>query len=376
MKIVSVLGARPQFVKAAVVSCALRQSKIEEVLVHTGQHYDSNMSGIFFSELGIAEPKYSLGVGSGSHGQQTARMLEGIEQALVAEKPHWTLVYGDTNSTLAGALAATKLQIPVAHVEAGLRSWNRAMPEEINRVLTDHASRLLFAPTVTAVENLHREGIDGARVQLVGDVMYDAALIYGAQAESRSNVLERYGLFDKGYVLATIHRAENTDASDRLQAIFIGLAKIASQLPVILPLHPRTQKVVFEDPDMQAEAESVRIIPPLGYLDMVKLEKHARVIATDSGGVQKEAFFHRVPCVTLREETEWVELIELGGNRLTPPLDPGKICATIEAALDSRVDTREMPYGDGHSAQRIARRLASASRLEVENEQALQNGTV
>jgi UDP-GlcNAc3NAcA epimerase len=359
VKIVSVLGARPQFVKAAVVSCALRQKNIEEVLVHTGQHYDTNMSGIFFSELGIAEPKHNLGVGSGPHGQQTARMLERIEQVLITEKPHWTLVYGDTNSTLAGALAATKLHIPVAHVEAGLRSWNRAMPEEINRILADHTSTLLFAPTVTAVKNLHREGIDGGRVRLVGDVMYDAALRFGERAETASDVLERYDLTGKDYVLATIHRAENTGSDSRLRAILTGLARIASQLPVILPLHPRTQRVISINSDL-AEIGPLRIIPPLGYLDMVKLEKHARVIATDSGGVQKEAFFHRVPCVTLREETEWVELIELGWNRLAPPFDAREICSAIEAALDSTVDGHEMPYGDGHSAQHIACQLTSA----------------
>lgn len=360
MKIVSVLGARPQFVKAAVVACALRQNNIEEVLIHTGQHYDSNMSDVFFNELGISEPKYNLGVGSGPHGQQTAQMLEGIERVLLAEKPQWTMVYGDTNSTLAGALAATKIHIPVAHVEAGLRSWNREMPEEINRVLTDHSSTLLFAPTVTAVENLHREGIDAGRVQLVGDVMYDAALTYGERAETASNVLERYKLSQKYYVLATIHRAENTGLPSRLRAILVGLATIAAQLPVIVPLHPRTQKVIYTNAELGADLGALRIIPPLGYLDMVKLEKNARVIVTDSGGVQKEAFFHRVPCVTLREETEWVELLELGCNRLAPPFDPETVCAAIQSALNSKVESHEMPYGDGHSAQRIACQLTSA----------------
>ena len=341
------------------MSRALRQNNADELLVHTGQHYDSNMSGVFFRELGITEPKYNLGVGSGSHGQQTARMLEGIEQVLIAEKPQWTLVYGDTNSTLAGALAATKLHIPVAHVESGLRSWNREMPEEVNRVVTDHVSTLLFAPTLTAVQNLHREGIDGSRVRRVGDVMYDAALIYGERAEKTSDVLERYGLSPGSYVLATIHRAENTTTLPRLRAILLGLTRIAAELFVVLPLHPRTQKVISQNPELEAAAAPLRIIPPVGYLDMVRLEKHARVIATDSGGVQKEAFFHRVPCVTLREETEWVELIQLGWNRLAAPFSPDAVCSSIKAALEARTGSEDMPYGDGHSAARIARQLAS-----------------
>jgi len=359
VKIVSVIGARPQLVKAAVVSCALRNNGVDEVLVHTGQHYDDNMSGIFFSELGIAQPRYNLEVGSGFHGEQTARMLQKIEQVLMAENPQWTLVYGDTNSTLAGALAAVKLHIPIAHVEAGLRSWNRQMPEEINRILTDHSSTLLFAPTVAAVQNLHQEGIDGVRVQLVGDVMYDAALIYGRRAESTSDVLTRYGLPAGNYVLATIHRAENTEARLRLHAILIGLARIARNLPVIVPLHPRTQKIVSAEPDLLDAAAPLQIVSPLGYLDMVKLEKHARVIATDSGGVQKEAFFHGVPCVTLRDETEWVELIQLGWNRLASPLSPNSVSSAIESAMNTRIDSEGSPYGDGHSAQHIARQLSS-----------------
>ena len=359
MKIVSVIGARPQFVKAAVVSCALRNSEVDEVLVHTGQHYDDNMSGVFFSELGIPQPQYNLEVGSGLHGEQTARMLQGIEQVLMAENPQWTLVYGDTNSTLAGALAAAKLHIPIAHVEAGLRSRNRQMPEEINRILTDHSSTLLFAPSVTAVQNLRQEGIDGARVQLVGDVMYDAALIYGQRAETASDVLTRHGLSGGDYVLATIHRAENTTSLPRLRAILLGLARIARKLPVILPLHPGSQKVLSANPDLVDAAAPLQIISPLGYLDMVKLERHARVIATDSGGVQKEAFFHRVPCVTLREETEWVELVQLGWNRLAPPLSPDSVSSAIEATMNAKIDSYECPYGDGHSAQLIAQKLSS-----------------
>ncbi|MBZ0253556.1 MAG: UDP-N-acetylglucosamine 2-epimerase (non-hydrolyzing), partial [Candidatus Methylomirabilis sp.] len=242
LKIVSVIGARPQFIKASPLSACFRErSGVREVLIHTGQHYDDNMSAVFFRELGIPEPDYNLGVGSGGHGEQTGRMLEAIEKALLRERPDWTLVYGDTNSTLAGALASVKLHIPVAHVEAGLRSFNRRMPEEINRVLTDHASDLLFAPTETAVRNLRAEGVEAKKVHLVGDVMYDAALNLGRRAEAESRVLERLGLASGGYVLATIHRAENTDDPARLRAIFEGLAAAAREAPVVLPLHPRTR---------------------------------------------------------------------------------------------------------------------------------------
>ncbi len=359
MKIVSVLGARPQFVKASMVSRALRSSGAEEVLVHTGQHYDGNMSAIFFSQLGITEPKYNLEVGSGLHGEQTARMLERIEQVLMIEKPHWTLVYGDTNSTLAGALAAAKLHIPVAHVEAGLRSWNRAMPEEINRVLTDHSSTLLFAPTATAVQNLYCEGINGNLVKFVGDVMYDAALFYGQQAEAGSDILSHYSLRPKEYILATIHRAENTTDRSRLQAILKGLASIADKMRVIVPLHPRTKRVISAHSELQRASASLQMIPPVGYLDMAKLEKHARLIATDSGGVQKESFFYGVPCITLREETEWIELLQLGCNRLAPPFSAEAVKLAIEQSLNDISTTSESPYGDGKSAPRIAELLLS-----------------
>ncbi|MBZ5681550.1 MAG: UDP-N-acetylglucosamine 2-epimerase (non-hydrolyzing) [Acidobacteriia bacterium] len=365
MKIVTVIGARPQFVKAAVVSRALARAGIDDVLVHTGQHYDPNMSDVFFAELGIAKPAYNLGVGSGLHGAQTARMLEGIERILVAENPDWAVVYGDTNSTLAGALAAAKLHIPVAHVEAGLRSWNRQMPEELNRILTDHSATLLFAPTAAAVSNLCAEGINGTRVRLVGDVMYDAVLLFSELTEATSDVLQRLGLSSGGYVLATIHRAENTDSPARLQAILSGLLKVAHRLPVVLPLHPRTRHVVEQNHELNESGAELFLIDPVGYLDMLMLEKHARVIATDSGGVQKEAFFHRVPCVTLRDETEWVEIVELGCNRLAPPHSADAVAAAIEAALDLCIDTTESPYGDGHSAEYIAAELAVSCECPV-----------
>ena len=290
------------------------------MLVHTGQHYDENMSEVFFQELEIPKPDYYLGIGSGTHGAQTGRMLEAIEQVLLQIVPDLVLVYGDTNSTLAGALAAVKLHVPVAHVEAGLRSYNRRMPEEINRVLTDHASDLLFAPTEAAVENLKQEGISSNRIFLVGDVMYDASLYYGAKAERESRILQQLGLRPKQYVLATIHRAENTDDAQRLRSIFDGLELAAKEIPVIIPLHPRTREALKQEAQLSKVAQHVLVIQPVGYLDMVMLEKHSRLIATDSGGVQKEAFFYNVPCMTLRSETEWVELVELGWNRLVPPL--------------------------------------------------------
>ena len=351
-RIVTVVGARPQFIKAAAVSRALRaEPGMEEILVHTGQHYDENMSNVFFEELDIPKPDYHLGIGSGTHGSQTGRMLEVIERVLLDERPDRVLVYGDTNSTLAGALAAAKLHVPVDHVEAGLRSFNRHMPEEINRVLTDHASDLLFAPTDAAVENLRREGIAEHRVQLVGDVMYDAALYYGAKAERQSRVLEQLSLRSKGYILATVHRAENTDDPARLHAIFDGLECVAQDMPVVLPLHPRTRRCLSL---LRIKAASINLIEPVGYLEMVMLEKNAAVIATDSGGVQKEAFFYRVPCVTLRDETEWVETVDSGWNHLIPA-DEKLIYETIKNA--------EAPglappfYGKGTSAQNIARIL-------------------
>ena len=363
MKIITIVGARPQFIKAAVVSQKLRTiSDIQEILVHTGQHYDGNMSDVFFQELDIQPPDHHLGIGSETHGIQTGRMLETIEQVLLRENPDWVIVYGDTNSTLAGAIAAVKLHIRVAHIEAGLRSFNRRMPEEINRVLTDHASDLLFAPTNTAVKNLRAEGICEEKIHLVGDVMYDAALYYGAKADQKSSILEELKLAPKGYILATIHRAENTDDTSRLQTIFAGLAAVAAKIPVVLPLHPRTRSALLRENLLEDFSKSLELIEPVGYLDMVMLEKNAKLITTDSGGVQKEAFFYRVPCVTLREETEWVELVQFGWNQLVSLSSVQTVTNNILdvlAELTNRTE-RETPielYGGGMAAEKIIQLL-------------------
>jgi len=353
--IATIVGARPQFIKVAPVSRALTAvGGIREVLIHTGQHHDAGMSDVFFDELGIDAPDHHLGIHGGGHGAMTGAMLAGLEPILTKLRPDWVLVYGDTNSTLAGALVASKLHIPVAHVEAGLRSFNRAMPEEINRIVADHLSDVLFGSTQTAVENLRREGIDEAKIQSVGDVMYDAALHFSAVAAAKSTVLDNHGLSRGGYVLATVHRAENTDNPLRLKAIVQGLEEIAATHPVILPLHPRTRD------RMAAQGlafDKVVVIQPVGYLDMVALESSAALIATDSGGVQKEAFFYSVPCVTLRDETEWVELVDLGWNRLASPAAEGGIGPAIRAALSSR-GREAKPYGDGHASTKIAEFLA------------------
>jgi UDP-GlcNAc3NAcA epimerase len=349
--IATVLGARPQFIKAAMVSRILREDpQVQEIIIHTGQHYDANMSVIFFQEMEIPEPTFNLGIGNASHGAMTGRMLEKIEEILLRECPDLVLVYGDTNSTLAGALAAAKLNLPVAHVEAGLRSFNRRMPEEINRVLTDHLAKFLFAPTEAAVANLRQEGISGDLIYLVGDVMYDAALYYGAKAERESRVLKQLGLCSRRYILATVHRAENTDSGERLRAIFSGLSHIARDIPIVVPLHPRTRAALKRE---GVEADGMHLMEPVGYLDMVMLEKQARLIATDSGGVQKEAFFYRVPCVTLREETEWVELVELGWNRVISPSSTEAVTQGVYASLRAPSGKDGRPYGDGRAAKKI-----------------------
>jgi len=354
LKIVDVVGARPQFIKLAPILQAIvkhnqkrPECPIQEVLVHTGQHYDYEMSQVFFDGLGLKSLDYHLGVGSGSHGYQTGEMLKCIEEVLIKEKPDMVMVYGDTNTTLAGALAAAKLHIPVAHVEAGLRSFNREMPEEINRVLTDHISDFLFCPTQTAVENLRREGIEKG-VYLVGDVMYDTVLLYLDLAERKSEIMERLELKPKSYALATVHRAENTDQPERLRAIFEGLERVAKEgLSVLLPLHPRTRKQLNA---LGMHPKEMRVLDPVSYLDMLVLEKNARVILTDSGGVQKEAFFFRVPCVTLREETEWVETVETGWNTLVG-CDPERI---VQAVFEACPGTESVwPYGDGQAAERM-----------------------
>lgn len=352
--IATIVGARPQFIKVAPVSKALAATgTVREVLIHTGQHHDAGMSDVFFEELGIAAPDHHLGIHGGGHGAMTGAMLQQIEPVLQELKPDRVLIYGDTNSTLAGALVAAKLHIPVAHVEAGLRSFNRAMPEEINRIVADQLSDILFASTETAVENLKREGIAAERIFAVGDVMYDAALQFADVAAHRGELLTKLGIVPKGYVLATIHRAENTDDLARLTAIVSALETVAAKLPVVLPLHPRTQ-ARMKAADLAFD--KVRTVPPVGYLDMVALESQAGLIATDSGGVQKEAFFYRVPCVTLRDETEWVELVDLGWNRLVSPAT-SNVAEAILAAIGSAGEDAQ-PYGDGRSSEAIARVLA------------------
>ena len=361
IKIVSIVGARPQFIKAAPVSQALRERPdVSEVLVHTGQHYDDNMSAVFFRELDITPPQHNLGIGSGPQGAQTGRMLAAIEEVLLSEQPDWVIVYGDTNSTLAGALAAAKLHIPVAHVEAGLRSFNRAMPEELNRLVADHVADLLLAPTRAAIDNLAREGIAGPNVALVGDVMYDAVLHYGQVAEAQSTALDDLAVKPGQYVLATVHRAENTDDAARLGAIMSALRQLSDEIPVILPLHPRTRRAVEAAGLELGAGRRLRIVEAVGYLDMVMLERHARMIATDSGGVQKEAYFSRVPCVTLRTETEWVELVESGWNTLVPPVDPESVLRGLRSGLGAKPGPWRPFYGDGNAASAIAERILAA----------------
>ncbi|MBE0508552.1 MAG: UDP-N-acetylglucosamine 2-epimerase (non-hydrolyzing) [Marinospirillum sp.] len=353
MKILTIIGARPQFIKASVVSRAIAQTEgIEEIMLHTGQHFDANMSDIFFNQLGIPKPDIQLDIHSGSHGQMTGRMLVEIEQALLEHKPDRVLVYGDTNSTLAGALAAAKLHIPVAHVEAGLRSFNMQMPEEINRILTDQISDLLFCPTDTAVQNLNNEGFANKPVQVlqVGDVMQDSALLFAKQAVAPS------GDWPEGFILATLHRAENTDNPERLAAIVAALNEInASLAPVVLPLHPRTRKLIAK----QGLELNVHLIDPVGYFEMVWLLNHCQLVLTDSGGVQKEAFFFGKACVTMRDQTEWVELIEAGANELVGA-DQARIVEAATRNVGRKVKDTHNLYGGGKAAERIVNVLVKA----------------
>lgn len=354
-RIMTVVGARPQFIKAGVVSRALLEyDNFDETLVDTGQHYDDAMNRIFFEELNIPRPKYFLNVGSGMHGAQTGQMLASLERTMIDERPDLVLVYGDTNSTLAAAIAAAKLHIPIAHVEAGLRSFNRLMPEEINRVLTDHASSILFAPTQSAIKNLHNEGIPDMSVHFVGDVMFDSALYF---SNKTTKIIERLSLNRGKYVLATVHRAENTDDSQNLRIILQAIEKISSFERVILPLHPRTRKFIDQYGYSGLLGDAVEILPPLGYLDMLTLEQSARVIVTDSGGVQKEAFFQGVPCITLRDQTEWTELVEHNWNRLISPLGVDEI---VSAVKDAGLGDKDISlYGNGLASQLIAKTLTT-----------------
>jgi UDP-GlcNAc3NAcA epimerase len=351
MKVATIVGARPQLIKAAAVSRILRQQHTE-ILIHTGQHYDRGMSEIFFADLHIDPPAVNLGVGSGTHGEQTGAMLAGIERVLVDKRPDWVMVYGDTNSTLAGALAAAKLRLPLAHVEAGLRSFNRAMPEEINRVVVDHVSDLLLCPSHTAVDHLATEGVR-AGVHLVGDVMLDALLFARDRARATSDVVDRLSLTEHRYIVATVHRAENTDDLARLRRILDALDQ--SPDPVVFPVHPRTRHVMaqagIDFPD------GLRLTDPLGYFDMVRLVSTARLVVTDSGGLQKEAYWLAVPCVTVRDETEWVETVAAGWNRVVGT-DRGRI---VEA-LESFVPPTERPaiYGEARAAERCVQLLTPA----------------
>ena len=356
MKIVTIVGARPQFIKAAAVSRAIakyNQSKhsgakpITEIIVHTGQHYDRNMSEVFFDELEIPKPDINLGVGSGSHGLQTGEMLIHIEKVLLTKKPDWLMVYGDTNSTLAGALAAVKLHIPVAHVEAGLRSFNKTMPEEHNRVLTDHCSNYLYCPTDTSVTNLKKEGLNQG-IFLVGDVMHDSVLFNQSLAQKKSNILNALKLTPNEFGIATVHRAENTDDMSKINSIFSALNKVSKDIvPVIVPMHPRTRKQM-ESSGLKFPA--VVIIDPVSYLDMLSLEKDAKFILTDSGGVQKEAYWLKTPCITLRNETEWIETTDSGWNILS-----GAETDRIYQCVTSFTIPKEHPnaFGDGQAAEKI-----------------------
>lgn len=362
LRLATVVGARPQFIKAAAVSRAIGANNasgrraIAERIIHTGQHYDANMSEVFFDELDIPRPAVNLSIGSGAHGAQTGAMLARLEEALLADRPDWVLIYGDTNSTLAGALAAAKLGIPVAHVEAGLRSFNRAMPEEINRAVADRLSSLLLAPTRQSVANLAAEGIE-AGVRLTGDVMFDSVLHHARRAESRRSVLASAGVRAGAYVLATVHRAENADDAGRLAEIFAGLS--ASKCPVVLPIHPRTRSRAIAAGIRLNGA--IRAIDPVGYLEMLALERDALAIVTDSGGVQKEAYFLGVPCVTVRGETEWVELVSAGWNRLSAA-DRTAIGEGLAWATEfRRPATQDGLYGDGRAAEKVVDELIAAA---------------
>ncbi|MGQ3013217.1 MAG: non-hydrolyzing UDP-N-acetylglucosamine 2-epimerase [Flavobacteriales bacterium] len=368
--ILTIVGARPQIIKAAAFSRAIRKSsgtKIKEYLLHTGQHYDANMSRIFFEEMGIPQPDFQLSTGSGGHGRQTGSMLEAIENVLNDLRPDGLLVYGDTNSTLAGALAAAKMHIPVIHIEAGLRSFNKTMPEEINRICTDHTSTFLFAPTATAVKNLENEGlafdskkpvsIDNPLVKHTGDIMYDNSLYFASMAEEKSNILEKNELKKDSFILCTIHRDFNTDNEERLQNIFSGLNEVCSVsgIPLVLPLHPRTRNRIEQSGRINVH-KNIRITEPVSFFDMIMLEKYCRMIITDSGGVQKEAYFFRKGCVVLRPETEWVEIMETG-NGILADADPQKILEGYRHFTAGREMNYPSIYGNGKAAEDISKTI-------------------
>ncbi len=357
MKLLTIIGARPQFVKAAALSREFKKHPgLQEVIVHTGQHFDANMSDIFFDEMEIPKPDYHLNINGLSHGAMTGQMLEKIEAVLITEKPDVVLVYGDTNSTIAGALAAKKLHIKVAHVEAGLRSFNMQMPEEINRILTDRISDWLFCPTDAAIQNLAREGFEhiDAKIIKVGDVMEDAAIYYAKKASEKSTIISQLHLQHKQFVLATIHRAENTDNAENLKNIIAALNEINKSHPVIVPLHPRTKKIIAQ----QALVTHFTIIDPVGYFDMITLLQNCSLVITDSGGLQKEAFFFQKYCITTREQTEWVELIENGYNVIAGT-ETEKIIALAKSTLKKPFPTVKNLYGNGKACENICKTLLS-----------------
>lgn len=357
MKVITIVGARPQFVKAAAVSRAFgARDDVTEVIVHTGQHFDANMSDVFFEEMEIPKPDYQLEINSLSHGAMTGRMMERIEEIIISEKPDCLMVYGDTNSTIAGALAARKLQVTVVHVEAGLRSFNMAMPEEVNRILTDRISDILYCPTDAAVQNLQREGFDGFQCRVVkcGDVMEDAARFYAGKAKGRSTIIRDLGLDDEQFLLCTLHRAENTDDPARLQELVAGLNEAARKHTIVMPLHPRTKGAL----EKQGLELDVRLIDPVGYFDMVTLLDRSSLVLTDSGGLQKEAYFFESFCVTMRDQTEWVELVEHGFNVLVGA-DRIKLVDAVDRLLERRFERTVELYGGGNAAAGIAADLAA-----------------
>jgi len=376
IKIVTVVGARPQIIKAAALSRAIRNSfadEINETIIHTGQHYDANMSQVFFEELGIPAPHINLNIGSASHGEQTAKIIQGIEKVLITEKPDFIVLYGDTNSTLAGAIAASKIHIPVVHIEAGLRSFNKSMPEEINRIMCDHASTLLFVPTQTGIKNLEHEGIssgtqgpysaDHPGVFHCGDIMFDNLVYFSEIAGQKTNIMETLALKENDFVLCTIHRDNNTDSPERLKQIISAMCYIAENLglKIVIPLHPRTSKIVEnklpEDLYKRlSDNTNIHLIPPVSYLEMIMLEKNARLILTDSGGVQKEAYFFKKPLVVARPETEWVEIIENGAG-IIADADEVKILESVEYFLDKSSLDFPNVFGDGHAAEFICRTM-------------------
>lgn len=375
-RIVTIVGARPQIIKSSAINRAIADyfsGQLEEIIVHTGQHYDENMSQVFFNELGIPQPHYNLNVGSGSHGVQTAKMIEGLETVFLTEKPDAVLVYGDTNSTIAGALAAIKIHIPVIHVEAGLRSFNKAMPEEVNRIACDHMSTLLFTPTITGLENLKREGFklhdsrkataNHPKVYHCGDIMFDNSVYFSKLSDERSVILNELGLQKNKFILSTIHRDSNTDIADNLENIFSALYEIrkSSGLSIVLPIHPRTKsklqdQLSTELYDTVTNDPEFKIVPPAGFLDIIALEKNARLIVTDSGGLQKEAFFFEKPCVILRPQTEWIEIVE-NGNAVLSDASKEKILAGFDHLMN-KTDLSYPPlYGDGQAARFICERI-------------------